>query len=728
MASSRSLGTLTLDLVLKAGGFTAGLDKAARDTNKKMSEIEKRAYKFGQNIGTAIKGGAIIATAALTAVAAAVGQAIDRADEMRDLSIRTGVATEKLSEYAYAAKQTGTDIDGLARGLKLLAKNAAEAADETSGKGKLFEALGVNVKDAQGNLKNLDQLLPEVADKFQSLEDGTTKAALAQELFGKSGAELIEFLNQGSAGLDKAGKKVDEFSSRIGTKFSQDADEFNDKLGDLKEIANGFSNQLAAELLPHLIELIDKLNASAKEGQLLGTKVTDVTTIFDLFAGQMAKADEVGESFRKTAGGVATYVTLLKGAFSDLLSLNVSGFFANAVAAAKQAKQNLLTGFNLEADFGDVVSTVQGRRAANARGGSTRKETGGRATDLGLQSRINEVFGDSGGGGKKKSGGGKSDEQKEAEQLDAAYERLKESLQETYDLFGQNTEAAKVLYETQKGGLEGLDKTRKDELVSMAERNDAQALSNELMDAANKASQQESERILEGIAATDEEIAQLEFELSLLGKSNIERAKAIELRHLDANATDEQRAAVASLTEELIRASENQQFIDDFKEGLADAFVDFVSGAKSAKEAFEDFANQLFKRALQFVADKAIQAMFDSFGGASAGGGSSGGAGGAGFWSSLLGAFGGGREGGGSVVPGKFYRVNESGMEMATVDGRDYLMTGSKGGMITPAHKVGGNAGVVNNFSFSAPASPKTQTQIASRVGFELRRSQRLGT
>lgn len=719
--ASRGLGELTLSLVVRTGAFTAGMTAAERQANKSLTAIEKRAYKFGQNLGTAIRGGAVIATAALTAVSVAVGQAIDRADEMRDLSIRTGIATEKLSEYAYAAKQTGTDIDGLARGLKLIAKNAAEAADAGSGKGKLFEALGVNVKDAQGNLKQLDQLLPEVADKFQSLEDGTTKAALAQELFGKSGAELIEFLNQGSAGIEEAGKKVDEFNSRIGTDFSAQADEFNDKLGDLKEIANGFANQIAAQLLPRMIELIDKLNATAKEGQLLGTKVTDVTTIFDLFAGQMAKADEVGESFRKTAGGVATYVTLLKGAFSDLLSLNVSGFFSNAVAAAKQAKQNLLTGFNLEADFSDVVATVQGRRAGNARGGSNRKETGGRATDLALQASINAVFADTS-GGKNKSSGGKSDAENEADKLKAAYDRMNESLTEQIALFGATGEAAKVRYDLENGELSKLTEAEKESLIVKAEQLDQLNLMKELQDAAAKASEEESERIRDGIKATDEVISNLEFELELLGKSNIERAKAIELRNLDANATDEQRDAVARLTEELIRASENQQFLDDFKEGLADAFVDFVSGAKSAKDAFGDFADELFKRALQFVADKAIQAMFDAFSGGGTGSGTSGGTGGG--WQqwlgTIMGAFGGGRAGGGSVLPGKFYRVNESGMEMATVDGRDYLMTGSKSGMITPASQLGASGvNQYNSFYIDGRTDQRTQQQVASRIAYE---------
>lgn len=722
--ASRSLGSLTLDLVVKTGAFSAGMTAAERQANKSLTAIEKRAYKFGQNLGTAIKGGAIIATAALTAVAAAVGQAINRADEMRDLSIRTGVATEALSAYAYAAKQTGTDIDGLARGLKLLAKNAAEALDPKSEQFGLFKALGVEVKDASGNLKNLEDLLPDIADKFQSLEDGTLKAAIAQKLFGKSGVDLIEFLNQGSAGLADFAEKAQSLGIIIGSNTAAAADEFNDKLADLKEIANGFANQLAADLLPRLIELIDKLNATAKEGQLLGTKVTDVTTLFDVFAGQMAKADEVGESFRKTAGGIATYVTLVKSAFSDLLSLNVVGFFTNAVNAAKQAKQNLLTGFNLEADFSDVVSTASNARSRNARGGSNRTETGGRALDLGLQASLNRQFGEGSGSKSKKTG--KSDAKKEAEQLEAAYKRMVAQQKETIALFGQEGEAAKIAYDIKNGELAKWLPTRQQEVMANAEVIDQQKLMKELQDAATKASDEQFETMKKGREATDAVISDLEFEIELLGKSNIERAKAIELRNLDANATDEQRDAVARLTEELIRASENQQFLDDFKEGLADAFVDFVSGAKSAKEAFSDFADALFKRALQFVADKAIQAMFDAFSSSGTGGGSSGGTGGAGFWSSLLSAFGGGKDSGGAVLPGKFYRVNESGMEMATVDGRDYLMTGSKGGMITPAHKVGGGGTVVNNQFIVGPQNnQRTQEQIAQRAGFEVSQAQR---
>lgn len=722
---SRSLGSLTLDLVVKTGAFTAGMTGAERKADKTMSSIEKRAYKFGQVLGTALKSGAVIATAALTSVAVAVGQAIDRADEMRDLSIRTGIATEKLSEYAYAAKQTGTDIDGLGRGLKILAKNAAEAADATSGKGKLFEALGINVKDAQGNLKQLDALLPEVADKFRALEDGTTKAALAQELFGKSGLDLIEFLNQGSDGLDTAAEKARALGIIISSETAEAADKFNDRLGDLRAASEGFALQLAAKLLPQLIELVDKVNEFVGDGENATKVVNGLSNAVDFLAGVFGIADRASGLLNTTMstmiGLLASAATVAQGLISldfSKIGKGLSGGLAALQAGASQAVTGILPGGPKQrktfldpnrADFSGVRSRVLGQKS--------------------VEEMLADLFNGTAETPKTKKGSsGKSDAVKEADQLEESYKRMVAQQRETIALFGQEGEAAKVAYDIKNGELSKWLPERQKEVLTNAELIDQQKESKELADAARKSSDEQFETMKKGREATDAVISDLEFEIELLGKSNIERAKAIELRHLDANATDEQRDAVAKLTEELIRASENQQFLDDFKEGLADAFTNFITGAKSAKEAFGDFADQLFARAVQFVADKAIQAMFDAFSGGGTGSGASGGEGGG--WQqwlgTIMGAFGGGRDTGGAVLPGKFYRVNESGMEMATVGGRDYLMTGSKGGMITPANKVGGSVYNLNNTFVVPPGqNQRTQQQQAQKMGQQVQEIQR---
>lgn len=148
-------------------------------------------------------------------------------------------------------------------------------------------------------------------------------------------------------------------------------------------------------------------------------------------------------------------------------------------------------------------------------------------------------------------------------------------------------------------------------------------------------------------------------------------------------------------------------------------FVDFVSGAKSAKEAFGDFADAIYARALQFLADKAIQALFDSFGNKGASSGGSGGG-----WANILSSiFGGQRAGGGATNAGKVYRVNENGPEMLSVSGKDYLMMGSQGGMVTPNHAIAGGSSQVNNFNFVGRVDRRTQDQVEAKLAQRSRRA-----
>ncbi len=145
---------------------------------------------------------------------------------------------------------------------------------------------------------------------------------------------------------------------------------------------------------------------------------------------------------------------------------------------------------------------------------------------------------------------------------------------------------------------------------------------------------------------------------------------------------------------------QGQQFVQDFTSGFADAFVQFATGAESAKKAFGDFIDQLFADALRIEADKFLAKMLNGFqqgdgagggyqdlfgygyGGASVENGSSSSGG---WFSTLLSAFfGGGKAGGGVVDAGHLYKVNEQGPEMLTVGNVDYLMMGSQRGHVTP--------------------------------------------
>jgi hypothetical protein len=700
-------GSIVVDLLLKTGSFSTSSDRAAKD----LKRLQKEAAQAGKVIGTAIAAGA-------TAAVVALRLTINSMDEMSKAADKVGASTEEFSKLAYASGLANVSMETLVIQLSNLTRAQSAALKETSKQAKVFDALGISIKNADGSLRESTDVLSDFADKFQALKGSPEAMAAGFAIFGRSFQEMIPLLKDGGDGIRAAGDELEAFGGVLSSEAGNNAEKFNDNLTRLKTAAFALSQAVAADLLPDLIELSENLIVLVKDGDAVSETAHSIADVFrvlggaaDFLGGYLIAADNIIQGLTRQFQAFLFVLNAVRNGSMDMAKIGAQEFMAG--------------GAQVWRGLPDQATTAP-RGQRNTRGGSNRTETGG-ANVFGVEDRLRSALAGGAAKPKKAGGGGKSDAEREAEQLERAYQSLKDNLNETFQLFGENTEAAKVLFETQTGGLAALSQARKDELVMLAERNDAQALSNELMEAADKASLQESERIMEGIKATDEVIDQLEFELSLIGMRNSEMEKAIALRHLDANATDEQRQRVAELTEELIRASENQQLIDDFKDGLADAFVDFASGAKSAKEAFGDFADDLFKRALQFVSDKAIQAMFDAFSGEGAKGSASASGGGGGFdWggfvTSIFGAFGGGKAGGGDVFGNRAYLVGEQGPEMFVPRTAGTILTaGQTAGMGRGSNAINQN----NKFIFAAPTSQRTQEQVAQRAGFEVEQAQR---
>ena len=199
----------------------------------------------------------------LGAFAALVKGAIDSADELNKLSQKIGISVEALSTLQFAAQLSDVGLQSLQMGLKKLSENATEASADLGEGAQTFAALGVGVKDAAGNLKATDDLLLEIADRFASFEDGATKTAMAVKLFGKSGMDMIPFLNQGSSGIRALMQEAERLGLKLSTETAQAAEAFNDNLTALKASSSGLGISLATELLAPLRVATDAI----REGQ-----------------------------------------------------------------------------------------------------------------------------------------------------------------------------------------------------------------------------------------------------------------------------------------------------------------------------------------------------------------------------------------------------------------------------------------------------------------------------
>jgi hypothetical protein len=215
-------------------------------------------------------------------------------------------------------------------------------------------------------------------------------------------------------------------------------------------------------------------------------------------------------------------------------------------------------------------------------------------------------------------------------------------------------------------------------------------------------------------------IADMEFELSLIGMTNVERAKAIALRQLEADATQEQINAVAALAEEMERSRDQIAFMDDARANLSDMFQDVITGAKSAKDAIKGFFDDLFESAARAASDQLVQQLFGSFG--SNGGGSAGGD----WFGAIASMFGGGRAIGGPVSANKVYEVGERGPEVLQMHGRTFMIPGAPG-KVTPMAAAPSLMPQPVNMTFHVAGSvdPRSATQIAQETERHLRTATR---
>jgi hypothetical protein len=251
------LGDLVVRLSAETAQFTQALDKATYQTQKNFQTMQSSAKTLAGALGVYLSADAF---------AGFIKGQINAMDALNDMSERTGVAVEELSKLSYAAKLSDVTIEQLQGGLTKLNKGIAETANGTGEAQKAFSAMGISVKNADGSLKNSSQVLNDVADRFVTYQDGANKSALAIQLFGKSGAELIPLLNQGSDGLKKMGDELQRFGGVVTADAAKNAGLFNDNMDKLGIVVSAVGKSLANSILPYLIRFSEELLVARANG------------------------------------------------------------------------------------------------------------------------------------------------------------------------------------------------------------------------------------------------------------------------------------------------------------------------------------------------------------------------------------------------------------------------------------------------------------------------------
>jgi hypothetical protein len=285
------------------------------------------AAKAMQASGDLVKGvfSGIAAGLTLHAFTAWMKGAIDAGDATKAFAQKTGVAAAEVAGLQLAFKQGGVGTDQLTTGMSKLQKQMVEG-------NKAFDTLGVKTRNADGTMRGTKDVLYDTADAFASVTDGAAKGALAVEIFGKAGLEMIPTLTEGADGL----REMAEMAAKLGLVIDSDTAEAADKFNDTAELLGmglqGIARQTMAQLLPAL----NSLAGGFLEGMTTGNALTQVSS---------ALATGMKGLYTVLVGGVQILNTFGKtlGALGGQLAALATGDFKQVMAIGREWMDDIKT-------------------------------------------------------------------------------------------------------------------------------------------------------------------------------------------------------------------------------------------------------------------------------------------------------------------------------------------------------------------------------------------------
>lgn len=272
--ASRSLGTLTLDLIARIGGFQQGLDQAARVTDKRMKEISNSAVKAGKLVGAGLATGVAAGATALTAMAVS---AVDTAAEISNLARMANVSTTDFQRLAAGSQAVGIEQDKLADILKDVNDKVGDFLNTGGGEMKdFFEQIAPQVGVTAEQFRNLSgsQALGLYVSSLEKAKVSQSDMTFYMEAIANDATALLPLLRNNAEGFKRFGDAAEAAGAIMDDKTIRAAQELKAATWLIENSVSGVSNEIKAALLPMLSGFAGKLTDVTENG-VLAKKIAD---------------------------------------------------------------------------------------------------------------------------------------------------------------------------------------------------------------------------------------------------------------------------------------------------------------------------------------------------------------------------------------------------------------------------------------------------------------------
>jgi hypothetical protein len=199
-----------------------------------------------------------------------VNRTSEAAEQLMNQAKIVGISTAALQHYDYAAKQSGVSIDTLTTGLERMNQNLGKAAQ---GRDKplvsLLHHLNIPLHDANGHLRSMVEIMPQVQAALASIKDPTIRAADAQVLMGRAGSQLLPFLAMAPPKIKELNKQFDQFGYTLSGKDFTDLKKYHESMNGLESAVGGLITQLSVDFAPVLTPIIQKMEQWVSQNRKL---------------------------------------------------------------------------------------------------------------------------------------------------------------------------------------------------------------------------------------------------------------------------------------------------------------------------------------------------------------------------------------------------------------------------------------------------------------------------
>lgn len=325
----------------------------------------KKAEASIKNFRRGVIYAATAIAAAGTATFGLIKMAANFGDHLAKTSQKVGLTVEALQRLEYAAGLADLEAEELAQSMALLSRRVEDARDGSKEAAGVFQKLKLDPKQFKDN----ESLLLAIADRIKEIPDGAKKTALAMDLFGRSGAKMIPFLNGGSEEINHLARELEGLGIILNTEQAKASEKFNDDLTRMGIIIKGLGISIGVRLMPVVQNVINSVldwYKANKElvGQgleafvmLLGLALRGVLTVVTL----VAKGFNYVAKALGGAGRAALWIGWMVAGLAAIVAF-VAGAIPTAIAIAAIA---IGAAFGLIYD--DIVGYMNGAQSVTGR-------------------------------------------------------------------------------------------------------------------------------------------------------------------------------------------------------------------------------------------------------------------------------------------------------------------------------------------------------------------------